>query len=382
MSEGFALLDPAMGVLRISGDRIAGVETAPRPNDRIIDLGADRVIPGLINAHDHLHLNHYPRTRFRERHKNVSEWIEDIDTRRSSDAVLRTCGELPRASQLLQGGLKNLLSGVTTVAHHDPFYEPLQSADFPVRTVHPYGWSHSLFIDGAEKVREACVATEASVPWIIHAGEGVDAAAGQEFETLDELGCLRPNSVLVHGVAFDPQQLQRMAGAGAALVWCPASNDFLFSATAAVDALLATDRLVLGSDSRLSGSRDLLAELNLASRLASIDDARAQRMLTRDAARVLRLPDRGELRAGTLADFCVLPAGLPLTRATRADIRAVVIGGSFRYGDEDYRDSFMAAAATREVRVDGRAKWLESALVAQAMKSGIREVGLEWPRAS
>jgi cytosine/adenosine deaminase-related metal-dependent hydrolase len=339
-------------------------------------------MPGFINAHDHLHLNHYPRTRYRERHTNVREWIEDIDSRRYSDAVLRTCGEFPRAAQLLQGGLKNLLSGVTTVAHHDPYYEPLQSGDFPVRAVHPYGWSHSLFIDGGEKVRAACRATDAATPWIIHAGEGVDAAAADEFRMLEELDCLRPNTVLVHGVAFDRPQLQRMAGAGAALVWCPASNHFLFSATADVRALLATDRVALGSDSRLTGSRDLLGELNFACQLASMDDTRALRMLTADAAKILRLPDRGELRAGTLADLCVLPAGLPLPEATRADIRAVVIGGRFLYGDEYYRDAFLATAHTREVRVDGRARWLDSALVAQAMQFRVQEAGVEWPGAS
>jgi hypothetical protein len=42
---------------------------------------------------------------------------------------------VPREERLLIGGVKNLLSGVTTVAHHDPLYSCLQEATFPVRVV-------------------------------------------------------------------------------------------------------------------------------------------------------------------------------------------------------------------------------------------------------
>ena len=42
------------------------------------------------------------------------------------------------------GGLKNLLSGVTTVAHHNAFSGAVFTPDFPVRVVERYGWAHSL----------------------------------------------------------------------------------------------------------------------------------------------------------------------------------------------------------------------------------------------
>jgi len=76
-----------------------------------------------------------------------------------------------------------------------------------------------------------------------------------------------------------------------------------------------------------------------------------------------------------------LPAGISMAQVTRADLRAVVIGGRFRYGDEDYRNAFQAAEGTREISVDGRRKWLDRALVERAIELGIEEPGVEWQAA-
>jgi cytosine/adenosine deaminase-related metal-dependent hydrolase len=59
---------------------------------------------------------------------------------------------------------------------------------------------------------------------------------------------------------------ERVVASGASLVWCPASNAFLFRRTAPVRRFLdASDRasahVCLGSDSRVTGARDLLDEL-------------------------------------------------------------------------------------------------------------------------
>src|SRR5205807_3756514 len=63
---------------------------------------------------------------------------------------------------------------------------------------------------------------------LIHVAEGVDEAAEAELGRLEELGCLRRNTVLVHGVALSPRDCERVVASGASLVWCPASNAFLF----------------------------------------------------------------------------------------------------------------------------------------------------------
>ena len=98
------------GVLRIRGPRIVSVGEPAQHGDHLIDLNGDRLLPGLINAHDHLQLNHYPRLKYRARHDNVSEWVRDIESRRASDPLLTAGAEPPRPDRLVLGGLKNLLS--------------------------------------------------------------------------------------------------------------------------------------------------------------------------------------------------------------------------------------------------------------------------------
>lgn len=360
--------------VRIAGARIAALDGVAAPGDRQVDLRGDRILPGLINAHDHLQLNSLPRLKYRDGYANASQWIDDIRPRLRRDPLLVANDAVPRAERLLSGGMKNLLSGVTTVAHHDPFYPSLRAAVFPVRVVADYGWSHSLALDGELAVREACRRTPPGWPWIIHAAEGRDAAAMREFDTLEALGCVGANTVLVHGVGLSVAQQHRLAAAGAGLVWCPSSNLHLFGCTVDIRELLGQRRVALGSDSRLTGMPDLLAELGVAREVADLDERELERMVTRDAARLLRLPDRGELRVGAAADLLVLPQGLMLSRAARADVRLVLLGGVARYADPDYAEAF--AGDADEVRVDGRRKFLDRALVRRLRRARTQEAGL------
>lgn len=364
------------GAVRVGGSRIVDVDAAPRAGDLRVDLGGDRLLPGLINAHDHLQLNALPRLKYRDRYARATEWIADIGPRLQVEPMFVANGAVPRDQRLLIGGVKNLLSGVTTVAHHDPCYEPLLERGFPVRVLGDYGWSHSLPLDGAEAVRRSFRQTPSHWPWIIHAAEGVDAAARAEFDQLDALGCLQPNTVLVHGVALDERRQRRLIATGASLVWCPTSNLHLFDRTPDVRALFDARRLALGSDSRISGQRDLLAELRVAREVSALGEAELESLVTDRAASVLRLPDRGVLAPGALADLVVLPAGLPLSQASRADIRLVLVGGVPRYADPDLAAAFGGDADLVEVRVDGRRKCLARSLVDALRGSRIHEPGL------
>jgi cytosine/adenosine deaminase-related metal-dependent hydrolase len=371
------LTDGRIGSVHISGARITALGTNPQPGDSIVDLEGDRVLPGLINAHDHLQLNSLTRPEFHKSYRHVREWIADVDARRRSDPAFEAGVAVSRDERLLIGGLKNLLSGVTTVAHHDPFCSFLSNPHFPTRVISDYGWSHSLYVEDEERVRISHHATPGDWPWIIHAAEGLDDEAANEFERLDALGCVGPNTLLVHGIALDHAQRVRLDRAAAGLIWCPSSNLHLFGKTAEVAELAAQGRVALGTDSRLSGARDLLDELRIAGKLGVLDDSSLEALVTRDGARLLRLRDRGELRAGARADILILPARTRLTAASRADVRLVMIDGIVRYGDKDCAQRAAPRAQWSEIRVDGTAKILDRHIAQLLSQARISEVGLE-----
>ena len=367
--------------LRVVEGRIAGVGSGPARGDCVVDLQGDRILPGLINAHDHLQLNNFPRTRYRAAHENVGQWITDVSASRGRDAALTAAESLDVATRLLAGGLKNLLSGATSVAHHDAPHAAFDEPDFPVQVLRNYGWAHSLGVSGEAAVLASHRATPAASVWIIHAGEGVDAAAAAEFDRLEALGCLDARSLLVHALAFDAMQQARLAACGAAAVWCPSSNLFLFGRTLDPRALLAAGRLAIGCDSRLSGARDLLEELRIARANSTLTDNELERLATHDNARLLGLADRGALADGLRADLVVVPRSRRLADLERNQLRLVMVGGRMLYGDAGLWAALESLADGVPVVVDGRDKLLDRRLTGRLQQSGWREPGLTLPEA-
>jgi cytosine/adenosine deaminase-related metal-dependent hydrolase len=383
--------------------RVLGVGDAPRRGDVVLDLGGAFVLPGLVNAHDHLELNHYGKLKGRDSYRNASEWSADLRPRLDGDPGIRAGRAHALVERLFIGALKNLLSGVTTVAHHNPFYAELRRT-MPIRVVRRYGWAHSFDLErlpaGARgepggDILARCRATPAGAPFMVHLAEGVDAAARSELPRLEALGCLKPNTVIVHGVAIDGAGWTRVARAGAGLVWCPSSNAFLFGETARVRDLLdmnGTARLVaLGTDSRVTGSRDLLDELRYARTAADVSAAELFAMVTLRAAALLRQARAGRLAVGVPADLIVLPApatasamtdadaagGEALLAAARHDVRLVAIGGRPLVADSGLAAIFDARrVAARPLAVDGALKLAESGLVRRIAGCPIREPGV------
>ncbi|HEY6363021.1 MAG TPA: amidohydrolase family protein, partial [Vicinamibacterales bacterium] len=158
--------------------------------------------------------------------------------------------------------------------------------------------------------------------------------------------------------------VERVIESGAAVVWCPASNLGMLGRT--VDAgtlrrLFAAGRLTLGSDSRLTGSRDLLDELRVARIHSDLSPSELLRLVTCDARRILRLDDRGALHPGQRADCSIVRAGADPYRSLldigRADIRAVVREGAPVLADPDFAGWFAHCGVdVAEIRVDGRPK--------------------------
>jgi cytosine/adenosine deaminase-related metal-dependent hydrolase len=379
---GIALLNAAtsafgLTTLRIEGAKIASVGEPPRHDDQRVDLAGDQLLPGLINAHDHLQLNNLGRQSANKPYVHIREWIAEVGKSRSTDAALASNSAVDRDARLLIGGLKNLLCGVTCVAHHDPSYPFLSDPHFPTRIVQRFGWAHSLYLDGRSSVIDSYRNTPPEWPWIIHAAEGLNREAALEFDTLDEIGCLGTNSLLVHGIALDHSRRERLAQVGAGLIWCPCSNITLFGKTAEVGRLLRLGRVALGTDSRLSGANDLLAELQLAHRLGGIDTGTLETLVTGTAAKLLRLDHQGTLEPGALADILVLPQGKSLAHVSRRDIRLVMIDGIPRYADASYAQLISPACGWTPVRVDEAPKHLAADTAELLTQFEAHEPGLE-----
>src|SRR5262249_38157875 len=154
----------------------------------------------------------------------------------------------------------NLICGVTTVCHHNPYHPVFNEPNFPIRIAADIDWKHSLAF--TEDLATAYGRTHTSYPFIIHACEGIDDAARGEFAQLHNLNLVDKPTVLVHGLAMTPADVDTLNRRGASLVSCPSSNQFLFSKTALPEQLESIHRLAIGSDSPLTATGDLLDEIS------------------------------------------------------------------------------------------------------------------------
>jgi len=235
--------------------------------------------------------------------------------------------------------------------------------------------------------------------WIVHLAEGVrdsqrrdkdTLSSREEFQILKNLGLLTDTTVIIHGIALEPEDFVAMHdapsirwnavgdGLGAKLVWSPLSNLLLYGQTALVyQALQAGVVVSLGTDWSPSGSRNLLDELKIADitlrdpRLLGADrdlvpslsvarksgharreaeialDKLLVEMVTTNPAKTLRwTQDVGSIEPGKFADLVLVTKhsrpsaeGLPdspyrnLIDATEQDVRLVLVNGEPLCGD-------------------------------------------------
>jgi cytosine/adenosine deaminase-related metal-dependent hydrolase len=306
-----------------------------RRRAEVIDLCGYLLLPGLINAHDHLEFALFPRLGHPP-YGNASAWAADIH--RPEESPVKEQRAVPRETRLLWGALRNLVCGVTTVAHHNPWEPIFDDPEFPVRVVKRFGWAHSLEFsrDITRKFRK----TPSRWPFIIHAAEGIDEGARAEIPRLEAMGVLRGNTVLVHAVAVDEGGWRTIARRGASVIWCPTSNKFLFGRTIPPRRLRGPVPIALGTDSPLTSAGDMIDEMRAARKTGRLTAGEIYEMVTAGAARVLRLkPER--------ADFVAVrdTGQSPAHALSRLKPEMVIVGGKIRllagrlatrYGDASF----------------------------------------------
>lgn len=311
----------------LQNDCIAAIAPAGSFNNKkyhAIDCSGAIVLPGMINSHEHLDFNLFPQlgSPF---YTDYIEWGNHIHTacKETIAAVLK----VPLHLRIQWGMYKNLLNGFTTVVNHGS-YLPVGN---PTLTIHQP--RHNLHSAGFEKKWKWLLNRPSLYPgpYVMHAGEGTSETAGKEINRWIRYNFFRKKMVAVHGVAMKPLQAKHFR----ALVWCPASNFFMFGKTAEVDELKKYTTLLFGTDSTLTAGWNAWDHFAMAMDSGKIQEAELLNALTAHAATVWNMKNKGRIATGCQADLLVTdyrPTGSVLQNQPR-DIRLLVQKGRIVLAD-------------------------------------------------
>ncbi|QWV98634.1 amidohydrolase family protein [Geomonas nitrogeniifigens] len=364
----------AGGALAVKDGRIVAVgkvhELRAQFSAPVTDLHESVIMPGLVNAHTHLELTHFPAWKLRKEldylPKRYVEWIQQVvkikralepgDLEHSVREGMRLClesgttavGDILSDLSLVPLYRDTPLTGRlfleaighdpllcdTLVARIEATLETLQGGLLPGLSPHtPHTVSGKLF-----RCLQA-LSEKISAPKAVHLSETADEAlfmhdsSGAIAELLypmahweqylphpmrttstrylDELGVLDSATLAVHAVHVTPNDVSILKERGVSVVLCPRSNDRLFVGCAPHKLLKESGlQLALGTDSLASNdSLSLWDEINFLQQVAPgvFSCQELLTMATLGGARALRIDaDTGSLQAGKRADFQVL----------------------------------------------------------------------------
>ena len=358
--------------LTIQLGRIASLKSTPalcsrrsKSTKHGVDLTGFLLLPGLINAHDHLEFALFPRLG-KSGYRSFVEWAEDIHHPEVSP-VREHC-EVPKDVRLWWGGIRNLLCGVTTVCHHNPYVKEVFDNSFAVRVQRDFSWAHSMHLDNDVAQKQKLAPPDQA--FILHLAEGVDSKSAGEIFRLAELDALTDRTVIVHGLGLDECGFSLLRSARAALIWCPTSNVFLFGRTHDPKILATLPHLALGSDSPLTAAGDLLDEVRFAAESIGLPVEQLYSLVTTRAAQALRLKSgEGNLRVGAPADFIAVrdTGQSPARRLANLhyrDVELVVIGGQVQLASARLlpRLPRLVTTGLRPLDVEGEVRWIRAPL--------------------
>ena len=342
------------GIIKAVTDNEKALENIPK--EWRIEFESAIAFPGLINSHDHLDFNLFPKLGNRI-YNNYSEWGKDIHTQNKQ--VINAVLKIPQQLRTQWGLYKNLLNGITTVVNHgsklkiaNPFITVLQD-------------NHSLHSIQFEKYWRLKLNNffAKRQPYVIHIGEGTDEMAHKEIEALIKINFFKKSLFAVHGVAMDEEQAKNFK----ALIWCPASNFFLLNATADIKRLKTKTRILFGTDSTLTADWNLWNHLRLARRTDLLNDRELFKTLTKTPSLAWEQNHTGAISINKNADIVIAKAiagkGFDAFYSLNPkNIQFILHRGKIRLFDEEIKDQLMGyhfpISQFSKINVDGNWKYV------------------------
>ncbi len=284
--------------IRIHNDIISGINPSENPDNSYkepaIDLCGFFAFPGLINSHDHLEFNLYPRLGYKI-YDDYAEWGNDIHIK--DKKIIDSIESIPVELRMKYGVIKNLLCGVTAVAHHGTYNSVLD--DSPITIIKNGTCIHSVKLGGKWKLKLNLPVN--SEPYVIHIGEGINPESKEEIDELIRWNLFRRKLTGIHGIAMTEKQSKNFS----ALIWCPDSNLFLFNKTADIASLKNFTKILFGTDSTLTSDWNIFDNLRTARRLNMLSDEDLFYSVTKISAEYWNLKDTGVISEGYKADIVI-----------------------------------------------------------------------------
>lgn len=314
--------------------------------------------PPLINCHDHLIGNWYPKAGEKTPYETVDIWVEEMKTTPTfleRNKIWKGSGVfdlIDKKAELITmlGAYKNLFSGVSVVQDHISNQKDEYYHKFPIQVLKEYKQCHSISLGnwwGGKAASEEFSDAQGEMPFIVHLAEGRDENSKTDFTKFKKDGLLAPNSLIIHGIALNEKEIEECAKAGTSICWCPDSNIFLIGDTLDVGTCLKYGvNVVIGTDSTMSGSINLLEEIKFAhSILPEISPKEIFKMLTINAQKALMLPQLKGILLKETADLLLLNKQCEdpfenLLLSDMDDIKLFINDGIPILGEIEFLDNF------------------------------------------
>jgi cytosine/adenosine deaminase-related metal-dependent hydrolase len=353
-TDGLQYIQVEKGKIKAITDDEKTLENIPK--DWRIEFENAIAFPGLINSHDHLDFNLFPKLGNRI-YNNYSEWGKDIHTQNKD--VINAVLKIPQQLRTQWGIYKNLLNGITTVVNHgaklkiaDPFITILQD-NYSLHSIQFERYWQLKLNNFFSKKR----------PYVIHVGEGTDEMAHNEILTLIKKNFFNKSLVAVHGVAMDEEQAKNFKG----VIWCPDSNFFLLNATADIKRLKTKTRILFGTDSTLTADWNLWNHLRLARRTDLLNDRELFKTLTKTPSLAWEQNHTGAISINKNADIVIAKAiagkGFDAFYSLNPkNIQFILHRGKIRLFDEEIKGQLMGyyfpISQFSKINVDGNWKYV------------------------